>query len=213
LGVAAAVGARAEEAGRTATAPGEAVGRVELVEGFPAAGCRVLLEGTPLSTQCDEDGSFLLARVPPGRWTARFVFDALPGVSARRAVVNSSGGRTSDLGVVRLAAPGSVHGRVIAVDADAVASAVVSAPEQGLVAQPNAAGYFLLRGVAPGLRRIQARLPSGRTVTAQVEVGALRTRFGADLDLTTPLAQRAPPEPPPAPIPGRNSRRDLPPVR
>lgn len=131
---------------------GEIVGRVELAEGIAAPRARVVVRGTPLGTICDTDGNFSVWNVPPGYWNLR-VSHPLAAAYALVAV-GANSGETTNAGVIRLKATGSIRGRVVYLNPDDLATAVVAVPEQGIATQPNAGGGYLLQGVAAGFREV-----------------------------------------------------------
>jgi hypothetical protein len=164
--------------------PGELIGRVEISADVPASSCQVLLEGTPLGAQCDDDGTFDIKNVPPGRWDLRLITDggatALP---AKRIAAASNPGLVSDLGAIQLARPGSVGGHVINTGGMDLSLAVVAVPEVGAVTAPNTNNGYLLDSVAPGAHEVVLITDAGTVVRADVNVLPAKVTIGADLDL------------------------------
>jgi hypothetical protein len=131
---------------------GSIVGRVELAEGVPAAGAKIRVRGAPFAATCDPFGGFGIGGIPSGRWT--MVVSHPVAAGEVRVVIGLSSGEVANVGLIRLNARGSISGRVVFLDPDHYATAVVAVPELGIVAQPNARGGYLLEGVAAGQREV-----------------------------------------------------------
>jgi Carboxypeptidase regulatory-like domain len=164
----------------TSNPSGHIVGHVELAEGVPAAGAKIRVQGTPIGATCDADGNFDVPDVPGGAWKLRVTHPLTPA-SVRR--VPSNVGEVTDAGTIRLRGVGSIRGRVMFLNPDDQATAVIAVPEQGIATQPNAAGGYLLNGVAAGDRQVvllHARYGTGASRMSTVAVQALTTVNGPD---------------------------------
>ncbi len=178
-------------------ARGELIGHVEISEDVPTADCRVLLEGTPLGAPCDQNGTFDIRGVPPGRWDLRVVSGPATSLPGKRLAAAANAGLVTDLGVVRLSKPGAVGGRV----AGAPAGTIIALPAYGVVTAPNANGGYLLTGAPPGVHDLVMITPAGTLVRTPVTIVPARTTIGVDFDgaATTPVT---------APIKGTALRGD-----
>jgi len=164
--------------------PGELIGRVEISTDVPASGCQILLEGTPLGAQCDENGQFDVRNVPPGRWDLRLITDGGPtALPDRRVIAASNPGLISDLGAIALAKPGSIGGHIVNAGGMDLSLAVIAVPEVGAVTVPNANGGYLLDSVSPGVHEVVLITDAGTVVHANVNVLPAKVTIGADLDL------------------------------
>ena len=190
-------GCGAEPDETPSVARGELIGHVEISEDVPTADCRVLLEGTPLGAPCDQNGSFDIRGVPPGRWDLRVVSGPATSLPGKRLAAAANAGLVTDLGVVRLSKPGAVGGRV----AGAPAGTIIALPAYGVVTAPNANGGYLLTGAPPGVHDLVMITPAGTLVRTPVTIVPARTTIGVDFDgaATTPVT---------APIKGTALRGD-----
>jgi len=165
---------------------GELIGRVEISEDVPTGDCRVLLEGTPLGAPCDASGGFDIRGVPPGRWDLRVAAGEATALPGKRLVAAANAGLVTDLGVVRLAKPGSVGGRV----AGDSAGSIIALPAYGVVTAPNANGGYLLTGAPPGVHDLVMITRTGTVVRTPVTIVSTRTTTGVDFDaaMVTPVS-------------------------
>lgn len=108
--------------------------------------------GTPIKATCDKDGCFSLAAVPSGSWKVSVSHPL--AAAPMRVMVGAMSGHTTTVGPIRLNARGSISGRVLFLDPDHYATALVAVPALGIVAQPNSRGGYLLQGVAAGQREV-----------------------------------------------------------
>ena len=165
---------------------GELIGRVEISEDVPTGDCRVLLEGTPLGAPCDPSGGFDIRGVPPGRWDLRVATGEATALPGKRLVAAANAGLVTDLGVVRLAKPGSVGGRV----AGDSAGSIIALPAYGVVTAPNANGGYLLTGAPPGVHDLVMITRAGTVVRTPITIVSARTTTGVDFDaaMVTPVS-------------------------
>ena len=172
--------------------PSGVVGLVELAEGVPAAQAKVRVTGFPASAKCDADGAFAIWGLPPGGWTLRAEHPLAAGQTKVR--VGVAQGVTTQTGSIRLRATGSIRGRVVLLDPDDLATAVVTVPEQGIATQPNLDGGYLLNGVAAGDREIvllHGRYSGAPQRKATVKVTALKVAEGPNFIRSTPYGSPA----------------------
>ena len=169
------------------TSPSRVVGLVELAAGVPAAQALVNVVGYPASTKCDAHGGFSITGLPPGGWTLRAQHPLAAGQT--RVPVGLTAGVTTHTGPIRLRGTGSIRGRVVFLDPDDVATAVVTVPEQGIATQPNLDGGYLLNGVAAGDREIMllhSRYSGAPQRKATVKVTALKVADGPNFIRSVP---------------------------
>jgi lysozyme len=174
---------------------GGLTGTIEFVAEVPVSDAEVFVEGTPCSAATDARGQFVMKHVPPGIYDIQIV--ASKGqFSMVKMTCSVTSNQVTDLGTVRVGKPGQVCGRVVASEPADVLEAVVGVPEQAIYAQPNAQGYFLLAGIAPGAREVRvftAGVP-GASVRVDVKPGVLS--HCADLSLGRPADPVKPAIPP-----------------
>jgi hypothetical protein len=157
-------------------------GRVELVPGVPCNRCSIVVSGTPVNDKTEQGTGLFQSRVPAGTWRLRIMIDEIPGLPPFERFIASTPGVTVDLGVVVVSAPGSVSGHLNLASADQIATGVVGIAEQGLFTRPDAAGNFLLQGVAPGQRTLVFLQPNQPPVARTVTVAPRQATMNANFD-------------------------------
>ncbi|HUQ03134.1 MAG TPA: hypothetical protein VM261_11615 [Kofleriaceae bacterium] len=181
VGLPACGGCGEDAAERGLIEPGEIIGRVETSADVPSGNCRVLVDNAPLGGRCDGGGQFDIRGLPPGRWDLRVTSDAGPlSLPARRVVAASNSGFITDIGVIRVAQPGQIGGRVIGA---ADPGSVIILPAFGVATAPNPNGGYLLEGVPPGVHDVYLVEPDGTVVHADVTVLSGRATIGVNLDV------------------------------
>lgn len=173
------------------TSIGRVTGWVELADGVPASGAAVSLLGTPYKTTCDKDGCFTFGRLSNGAWRVS-VSHPLAAAPMRVLVCVQTDGATT-VGPIRLNARGSISGRIVFLDPDHYARALVAIPELGIVTQPNARGGYLLQGVAAGQREVVLIHPlyAASPPKRIVEVKALKNVVAPDFVRRLPAGESA----------------------
>ncbi len=166
----------------TSVTPGEIIGRVEKADDVPLATCRVSVEGYPAAARCDELGGFRLRALPPGAWTLRIAEDppVFGEAPIRRLTAAANSGFVSDIGPVRIAAPGAVSGRVTGGDQT---FAVLAVPHFGVVTAPGPNGGYLLERVPVGTHDIVLTTLDGGVLRADVVVRPGDLTPNIDFDL------------------------------
>lgn len=161
-------------------------------------GARVALisDGNRRTTLTDAEGRFKIADVAPG---AAHVTVSHPEFAVAELDVTvtreARADRPMTLEPIDLVEPGSIEGDVVDANGDPVSGARIAVglvptflPAGALppgVAQTDANGHFVLTGVAPGLRSLEALSPvSGRGRTGSVEVTAGRVTDRVRITLT-----------------------------
>ena len=166
--------------------PGELIGSIQISAGVPDSSCLVLLEGTPLSSRCDETGEFDIKQVPPGRWDLRIIPDgSSTALAASRIAAGSNPGLVSDLGIVALEQPGSIGGHILSAGGVDLSLAIIAVPDLGAVTTPNQNGGYLLAGVAPGTHDVVLIEDAGSVSRPDVGVQPAKVTIGADIDLSS----------------------------
>ena len=147
--------------------------------------------GTPIKATCDKDGCFSIGAVPSGNWKVSVSHPL--AAAPMRVIAGSMGGQTTTVGPIRLNARGSISGRIVFLDPDHYATALVAVPALGIIAQPNLRGGYLLQGVAAGQREVvlihplYASSPPKRTV----QVKALANVVAPDFVRRPPAGESA----------------------
>ena len=170
--------------------PGTFAGWVELADGVPASGATVTVHGTPVKATCDKDGCFATGGVPAGNWKVSVSHPL--AAAPMHLMLGSMRGVMTTVGLIRLNARGSISGRVLFLDPDHYARALVAVPALGIVTQPNLRGGYLLQGVAAGQREVVLIHPLYASPPKRVvQVAALANVVAADFVRRPPAAESA----------------------
>ena len=128
---------------------------------------RVFGAGAPrVSVSLSESGTYRTRELFPGRWTVTWLSPA--GISTEPRVVDIPSAKTFDFPMQF--AGGRLSGSVIDGDGKPIARAHVRETGSGASTLTAADGTFELRGVRPGLNRLQAQAGSGLSRVVAVEI-------------------------------------------
>lgn len=160
--------------------PGELRGTVVVrtdAEPVPAAGARVLVEGSRLVATSDAKGRFVLRGLPEGTYSLRIAWDGpdadapVAGLVVRDVVLGRDavkGLEGRDLGRLVIAAFGAIEG-VVRQSGEPVEGARVAA-RGGAVAVSDAQGRFRLPNLTPGDYAVVAEVADGSTTRLYASV-------------------------------------------
>ena len=159
---------------------GEIVGTVEIIPGYRASSCQVLVDRTPRVSHCSADGHFNIRALDPGTWSLTAITD-IPGTGERLTTrignVGASGGDITMVPPVVMTRPTTIAGQVGGVTASNAGDYFVTAPALGVATLLSPTGAFLLGGLPPGRHRLEVRVFPGRTQMGR----SIRTALDVDV--------------------------------
>ncbi|HEY5922058.1 MAG TPA: thrombospondin type 3 repeat-containing protein, partial [Kofleriaceae bacterium] len=151
---------------------GEVIGRVEIEQDVPQAGCKIRVDGTPRAATCDQNGQFTIRQLDPGKWDLQIVANEQDSlIPSRRITTASNPGFITDLGAIRIARPGQIGGHVRAPVGTQIPYAVISIPGFAVATQPDPSnrGYVLQR-VPAGVHDVVLTTADGDVIVEKVLV-------------------------------------------
>ena len=192
---------------------GRVIGRIELVPGVPMRVCNVLFAGLPLGTKCDSEGRFEIGGVPFGRRDIYVTGEWIDGKKSQQFPVGVSKDAITTVTLV-VSHYGAIIGQVVYADPKHLAEMYVTIEDFGIVAKPDANGYYVLDRVPPGDWRISLHnvwyIPS-QTYERRVIVQPKKITQKVNFIMTPPVHAVAPtaPDSPTAKVDPPSSRVPL----